>query len=259
MLSLAIVILAVSGPVHAEEGELPAMTAPHEALQHWLDACRGVSSVRGNVCIFRYNHTWHKQSRSTGQFGYRSGSHGFIRAVSDEELSDRAYKRYRGTPYSFEQKPVDHFRWFEDHVLLIDEEHQMIVEFPITLIDADGTLFAGLKSMDHIYPFLPGILNQRGIDQFSFKVTRETPNEIYLRATPNPESHFRRNCDSFDLILKKDPWRLYAVRCTGIDYETVLVFSDVEFDPPLWDEPDLSGYRSDTSPNKGENRNAGDE
>ncbi|MFN0198762.1 MAG: hypothetical protein ACKVT0_18600 [Planctomycetaceae bacterium] len=75
-------------------------------------------------------------------------------------------------------------------------------------------------------------------------MTRETEIEVELHAAPRPKTYFSRRFQSCDLILQKNPWRLSAVRYNqATNSQVVLVFSHIEFNPPLWDEPDLTGYK----------------
>ena len=103
--------------------------------------------------------------------------------------------------------------------------------------------------MDTITLILPGVPNQAKFDEFisdsDLKVIRENETHIWIAGKPKNRRHAANFCE-FQLYLEKRPWRLRAVQYIhpSGNQNTVYRFSNVEFNPLEWEEPDLSEYQN---------------
>lgn len=98
-------------------------------------------------------------------------------------------------------------------------------------------------------PVLPGVPNQANFDEFIsdsyLQVIRENDTHIWIAGKPK-NRRYAALFNEFKLHLEKRPWRLRAVQYIhpSGQQSTVYLFSNVEFNPLEWEEPDLNGYQN---------------
>lgn len=81
---------------------------------------------------------------------------------------------------------------------------------------------------------------------------KRTNSRVWVNALPRPDNQYKRHVRACRLCFQRQPVRLQAAQfdSTSGTQQRVLLFSNVEFNPDVWPEPDLSGYTQEKRSNE---------
>ncbi|MCA9003922.1 MAG: hypothetical protein KDA70_01520 [Planctomycetaceae bacterium] len=258
-LTLIVLGLAVS-PARAEsntpsgpEAELQA----REVLREWSEECLSFTGVRGEFLRIDYDDVFQQQKHSVGSFGYLGSQHAFIqvRPAPQKPDPDSLKKKNDGSPYEYKEGFSDEWRWQKPWIRNIDHMEKKYEEYKIVIrppSDSEPKWFdfcLYFSEIENLMPVLPGVPDQAKFDEFIsesyLKVIGENDTHIIIAGKPKNRRR-AANLREFKLQLEKRPWRLRAVQYIppSGNQSTVYLFSNVEFNPLAWDEPDLSDYQN---------------
>lgn len=258
---LTLIVLGLSvTPVKAEPNSPSGPEAEQrarEVLREWSEECLSFTGVRGEILRIDYDDVFRQQKHSVGSFGYLGSQHAFIqvRPAPQKPDPDSLKKKNDGSPYEYKEGLSDEWRWQKpwirniDHIEKKYEEYKIVIRPPS---DSEPKWFdfgRYFSDIDNLMPVLPGVPNQAKFDEFIsdsyLKVIRENDTHVWIAGKPKLRRH-TVFFQEFQLYLEKRPWRLKAVQYIqpGGNTNTVYLFSNVEFNPLEWDEPDLTGYQN---------------
>lgn len=247
-------------PLKAESNSPPVPETEQrarEVLREWSEECLSFTGVQGEILRIDYDDVFQQQKHSVGTFGYLGPQHSFFRFSPALKTPDPDYlkKTSDGKPYEYKEGYSEEWRWQKSCVRSIDHVEKKYEEFRVIkppppeseLKWFDSLLY--FTCMDTITLILPGVPNQAKFDEFisdsDLKVIRENETHIWIAGKPKNRRHAANFCE-FQLYLEKRPWRLRAVQYIhpSGNQNTVYRFSNVEFNPLEWEEPDLSEYQN---------------
>lgn len=251
------IVRAESLPVEAIK---PAGNDSHvpravKILREWGELHQGCTSVRGKVYTISYDDFFEVERHGEGSFAYSGPKLGYWKRHPpiNQPDSERFKKSAQGKPYQFEAVEPESWYWLKDRMLIVNEaqrscfslllnkhqqrQHAWDIAFLFCQQDADFNL-----------GFLPGAPNQASFHQWiqgcQFKVTNESETHICIVGTPL-DKELSKNYSQIQIYLEKSPSRLRAVKRVHFEGNraTLYLFSEVDYDPPQLDEPDLTGYQ----------------
>lgn len=258
---LTLIVLGLSvTSVKAESNSTPrAETAQRarEVLREWSEECLSFTGVQGEILRIDYDDVFQQQKHSVGTFGYLGSQYGFFRynPARNQPDPDSLKKAPDGSPYEYKEGFSEEWRWQKSWIRSIDHREKKYEEFriikrPQTESEPKWYDFGRYFSeMDNMAPVLPGVPNQANFDEFIsdsyLQVIRENDTHIWIAGKPK-NRRYAALFNEFKLHLEKRPWRLRAVQYIhpSGQQSTVYLFSNVEFNPLEWEEPDLSGYQN---------------
>lgn len=255
--SLTRFLQADSLPLEAVKPLLPAAddeTRALRALREWSEAHRNCTRVEGKFLRIWYDDVFERLKISEGEFAYFGPRRAFceIRPSARRIEAENRKKDHNGTPYSDETDESEgtiRCYWQAKRFLVLNDKEQTFEAYQYVRREARSWFLNLNLEADALFPpFLPGNPNQQYFDQLTrnghFKVFRESQTHIWIAGKPK-EPNLVQNCQEFKLYLEKSPWRLKAIQLIlpGGNQSTVYVLKDVDFNPPEWDEPDLTGYQ----------------
>lgn len=211
-------------------------------VKKWVAAQEDVHAVHATFQHFEYNHVFGTVTESRGEIYCTSPTNGFYSLFppSEKNASERitvGNETYRSVP-----RDPNRIIWEGPAIIFIDEERKKYYRRP-----REFWLFGKhiIPSITQLFPFLPGLPNQKATSGWTFRIVSETDAEVRLhgsppKALPNQNQQYR----SCDLILQKPAWNLSAERYSHVDdsTQTVFVFQSVERNPGKLPDVDLSGY-----------------
>ncbi len=258
---LTLIVLGLSvTSVKAESNSTPRAETEQrarEVLREWSEECLSFTGVQGEILRIDYDDVFQQQKHSVGTFGYLGPQRGFVRFSPAQKAPDpdSLKKTSKGEPYTYKEGYSEEWRWQNVWLRNIDHKEKKYDEYKIVIrppSDSEpkwfdfGRYFA---EMDNLAPVLPGVPNQAKIDEFIsdsyLQVIRENDTHIWIAGKPK-NRRYAALFNEFKLHLEKRPWRLRAVQYIhpSGQQSTVYLFSNVEFNPLEWEEPDLSGYQN---------------
>lgn len=255
--SLTRFLQADSLPLEAVKPLLPAAddeTRALRALREWSEAHRNCTRVEGKFLRIWYDDVFERLKISEGEFAYFGPRRAFceIRPSARRIEAENRKKDRNGEPYSDETDESEgtiRCYWQAKRFLILNDKEQTFEAYQYVKQEARSWFLNLNLQADALFPpFLPGNPNQQLFDQLTrnghFKVFRENQTHIWIAGKPK-EPNLIQNCQEFKLYLEKSPWRLKAIQLIlpGGNQSTVYVLKDVDFNPPEWDQPDLTGYQ----------------
>ncbi|QDT27830.1 hypothetical protein Enr10x_31640 [Gimesia panareensis] len=240
------------------EAVKPLVPSPDETraiiiLREWSEAHQNCTTVQGKFLRIWYDDVFKAQKHAAGEFSYLGPRRGFWKFGSPAKRPKAEWLKQseRGEPYKYEYAEPEAWYWLTDRLLRIDEAEKT-VEFYRLPPGIEKTTLLGFgdffKTVDSLLPLMPGNPNQKYLDQLTrnsyFKVLKENQTHIWIAGKPKKLRQVAMY-QEFKLYLEKSPWRLKAIQLIhpGGNQSSVYIFSEVNFDPQEWDEPDLIGYK----------------
>lgn len=258
---LMLIVLGLSvTPVKAEsksDSRQQIEQRARKVLREWSEECLSFTGVQGEIFRIDYDDVFRIQKHSVGTFGYLGPQHSFVRFSPAQKAPDpdSLKKTSKGEPYTYKEGYSEEWRWQKSCVRCIDHKEKKYEEYKIVICppsDSEPKLFDFgwcFAEMDNMAPVLPGVPNQSNFDEFIsdsyLQVIRENDTHIWIAGKPKNRRYAALFME-FKLHLEKRPWRLRAVQFIhpSGQQSTVYRFSNVEFNPLEWEEPDLSGYQN---------------
>jgi hypothetical protein len=224
-----------------------------EIISAWHEATANITSVQGSFRVIRYNDTFRVVEHGKGTFGYLSPQHGFWRITNDDAEHNPHHDARTGVPYRVSSFKDVHLRWHAGRLREINEEEKSFIEVKIDLnpklFDPKASVrffdVNRFRTVDSISPFLPGCPNKETSDHWTYSITKQSDSHTWVRAVPLPDTPASQSFASSDIYFQNAPVVLLATRTRPqkIASQTVIIYSDVTFDPEPWPEPELSEYK----------------
>ncbi|WP_417375475.1 hypothetical protein [Gimesia maris] len=256
---LMLIVLGLSvTPVKAEsksDSRQQIEQRARKVLREWSEECLSFTGVQGEIFRIDYDDVFRIQKHSVGTFGYLGLQHSFVRFSPAQKAPDpdSLKKTSKGEPYTYKEGYSEEWRWQKSCVRCIDHKEKKYEEYRIIDQPPSGSeprwfvgLFSILRGLESVPAFLPGVPDQAKFDEMInscyLNVTRETETHVWIAGKPGHATFY----SEFKFYLEKCPWRLRAVQFIhpSGQQSTVYRFSNVEFNPLEWEEPDLSGYQN---------------
>ncbi|QDU49351.1 hypothetical protein Pan110_16710 [Gimesia panareensis] len=242
------------------EAVKPLVPSPDETraiiiLREWSELHRDCTSVRGKIYTISYDDFFEIERHGEGYFEYSGPKLGYWKRHPpiNQPDSEQFKKSAQGKPYQYEAVKPESWYWLKDRMLFVNEaqriyssllinkhqQRQHVWDFAYILCQYDA---------DHNLGFLPGAPNQARFRQWiqgcQFKVTNESETHIWIDGTIL-DKELSKDYSHIQLYLEKSPLRLRAVKRVHFEDNraTLYLFSEVDFDPLPWAEPDLTGYQ----------------
>lgn len=228
-----------------------------EVLREWSEECLSFTGVRGEILRIDYDDIFRIQKHSVGSFGYLGPQRGFFQfhPAPKKPDSESLKKTPDGRPYEYKEGYSEEWRWQNVWLRNIDHKEKKYEEYKVNIrppSDSEAKWFdfcLYFTDIDNLVPVLPGVPNQANFDEFIsdsyLQVIRENDTHIWIAGKPK-NRRYAALFNEFKLHLEKRPWRLRAVQYIhpSGQQSTVYRFSNVEFNPLEWEEPDLTDYKN---------------
>ena len=249
------IVRADSLPVEAVKPAGNDSRAPRadKILREWSAAHQNCVAVQCKFLRIWYDDVFEVQKHAAGEFGYLGPLRGFVKwnAPAQRPKEESLKRGRRGKAYEYQDTEPEAWYWLTDRLLKIDESEKTVDIFTIpqgAIIIAFFDFGDFFKSVDSPLLFVPGMPNKKRLECMiqgsMFQVIRENKSHIWIAGKPKRRKQAAMY-QEFKLYLAKAPWRLKAIQLIhpGGNQSSVYIFSEVNFEPGEWDEPDLSGYK----------------
>ena len=223
-------------------------------LKNWERSSNQIQTLQGRHYRWVYNLVFNVEKRSEGVFYYKSPDKGRIdldgRQPAPDEVSQRKDSK-TGAPFTIQ---ADHpEKWICDGKVVwqIDEEKKTAEQFAIPPKQQ------GKNIIDGPLPFLFGMSADKAEKRYSFRLLRDTVNEVWLEVTPRWKQD-AANYRQATVVLDKATYLPKAVRLIDPPGSTETAFRFEELEVNHKDnifqrllpgakrdpfDPDLRGYK----------------